>query len=139
MTDPQKRQLMLVLKEYSGQFHHGDCLGADEQANDMAVNSVRPIATNTPRYHIVIHPPSDDKIRAYCNPEGCEIRLEKPYITRNHEMIDETDRLIATPKTVQEELMGSGTWATIRYARKLKRPVMVIFPDGSFLSTGQWA
>lgn len=38
--------------------------------------------------------------------------------------------MIATPSSKEEELR-SGTWSTVRYARKLRRPVTLIYPDGS--------
>ena len=31
----------------------------------------------------------------------------------------------------QNEILRSGTWATIRYARKKSKKVMLIFPDGT--------
>jgi hypothetical protein len=33
--------------------------------------------------------------------------------------------LIATPESLTEELR-SGTWATIRYARKIKKPCLIL-------------
>ena len=31
------------------------------------------------------------------------------------------------------EQLRSGTWATVRHARKLKRPIVIINPDGTLL------
>lgn len=48
---------------------------------------------------------------------------------RNHDIVDATEWLIATPKKFEE--IRSGTWATVRYAKKVKKPVTIIWPDGS--------
>lgn len=52
------------------------------------------------------------------------------YIARNHAIVDACDELIATPGGTREELR-SGTWATVRYARKIRRMTTIIWPDGS--------
>lgn len=36
--------------------------------------------------------------------------------------------LIAAPRTLEEE-RRSGTWATIRYAKRCGRPVMILAPE----------
>jgi hypothetical protein len=43
--------------------------------------------------------------------------------------VDATGWLLAAPRTKTEE-QRSGTWATIRYARKLGRQVCLLWPDG---------
>ncbi len=104
------------------EFHHGDCKGADEQANFIA--SCRGL-------RIVIHPPNKSAKRAFCvtNSKG-EVRPTKGYIERNHDIVDETDMLVATPSTMKEEVR-SGTWATIRYARKQNKKIIILFPSGT--------
>jgi hypothetical protein len=108
------------------EFHHGDCVGADEQAHQIAKFYFK---------KIVVHPPIDPKYRAYTvselqawwNFNQYEIRDEDDYLVRNYDIVDETDILIAAPKTKEEELR-SGTWATIRYARKQGKPVFILEP-----------
>jgi len=41
------------------------------------------------------------------------------------------------PKGKVEEWRGSGTWATIRYARKVGKPVTIIYPDGEIQEENQ--
>ena len=41
--------------------------------------------------------------------------------------------LIAFPST-QFEIQRSGTWQTIRYARKLKKKILIIYPNGEQLN-----
>lgn len=59
-----------------------------------------------------------------------DIRDPLPPLERNHRIVDACDVLIACPKDAQEQLR-SGTWATVRYARKQGKRVIVITPDGT--------
>jgi hypothetical protein len=45
------------------------------------------------------------------------------------DIVVESELLIATPKEVKEQLR-SGTWATVRRARKVGIPIILITPDG---------
>lgn len=101
------------------EVHHGDCVGSDKTFHDIA--SAMKIKT-------IIHPPLNNTLRAYC--KGTIIKNEKPYIDRNHDIVDETNILIAFPSS-KIEILKSGTWATIRYARKQKKPILIIYPDGT--------
>lgn len=102
------------------EFHHGDCVGADAQAHDI----VRDIPAD---FYIVIHPPEFRAKRAFC--KGDEILDELPYLTRNKYIVEQTELLYACPGE-SEEVIRSGTWSTIRYARKLSVPITIIYPDG---------
>lgn len=101
------------------EFHHGDCIGADAQAHMVAFGL---------KFRIIVHPPIIDKKRAFCKGYS-EIRIQKPYFDRNHDIVDQTEILIATPGEAEEQLR-SGTWATIRYARKKGGHPVIIGPDG---------
>ena len=107
-------RLILSLKMI--EFHHGDCAGADSEAHDV----VRNMSKDT---EIVIHPPSNPSKRAF--KKGDVTRYELPYLERNTQIVQETRLLIAAPSSLQEELR-SGTWATIRYARKTGQPVLIL-------------
>jgi hypothetical protein len=102
------------------EFHHGDCVGADEIAHSIAV--VRKV-------NIVIHPPTSEKLRAHCSPG--KILPAKEFIKRNHDIVNVSDILIATPKEMGM-IIRSGTWATIRYAISKKKIVIVVFHDGAY-------
>lgn len=121
MTPEQSANLIEALQtlmRYSD-FHHGDCMGADAQAHEIAVSL---------RYRIILHPPSNSDKRAFCLAD--EARKPLGYLDRNTEIVKETEILIACPKEVTEQLR-SGTWSTVRRARKLNRNILVLFPDGS--------
>ena len=102
------------------EFHHGDCVGADAQAHGIAKWILN--------CKIHIHPPTNKIKRAFKS--GNVIYVEKPYSERNRNIVDICEFLIATPKSKLEEIR-SGTWATIRYARKKNKKMCIIYPDGS--------
>lgn len=110
-------------------LHHGDCVGSDAEAD---YDARRLGAT------IVIHPPNDDELRAFCDwSMPHEIRDLKPYLERNHDIVNEgVDGLIATPKEM-DEVLRSGTWSTIRYAHKVGRRLLIIYPDGTYDYEGE--
>ena len=86
-------------------FRHGDCYGADAYAHELAVK----------HFDVEIHPSNLDKQTAHCE-----------NYTRRHEPKAPLDRnrdIVALPTDPNKEVLRSGTWATIRYARKLGRPI----------------
>ena len=99
-------------------FHHGDCLGSDAYAHSIAKEL---------KYWIVVHPPQSKSLRAYC--QGNELMEELNYLERNWEIVRRCEILIALSST-NEEIMRSGTWATVRYARKSEKTVYLCGPDG---------
>jgi Na+-transporting NADH:ubiquinone oxidoreductase subunit NqrF len=120
MTEKQKQYFdALISKADIKEFHHGDCIGADTDAHN--------IISKRKEIQIHIHPPDNDSKRAYN--ESDYVYEHKPYLERNHDIVDAVDVMIATPKTEQEELR-SGTWATIRYARKAGKKLIIISPKG---------
>jgi len=112
---------VLVEMHPIAEFHHGDCVGADAEACDK-------VASHYGHEHLICHPPTNSRKQAYVK-SGQE-RPKKEYLVRNHDIVDETTILIGCPKE-SEEVLRSGTWATIRYAKKLNRMVIIVFPDGT--------
>lgn len=97
-------------------LHHGDCIGSDEQADEIAISM---------GWKIVVHPPINPKNRAWC--ENGDILQEKDYLVRNHDIVDACEVLVAAP--TGDEIGSSGTWATIRYARKQGKLVVILEPN----------
>lgn len=125
MTAKQKDALGSFLSGSSGELHHGDCIGADAEAHDIAMDL---------GYCPVIHPPSDYSHRAWCVVPKHLMRDEKTHFARNRDIVDETTALIAAPAEAEEQQRG-GTWYTVRYAKKRGKSVVVILPDGSIKQT----
>jgi|SRR5882724_4757120 len=120
MTDAQKVALRDFLRGGSGELHHGDCVGADSQAHDIADEC---------GYGVIIHPPTNYSRRAWREVPRHLMRPERPYLERNRVIVRETIALIATPAERNEQPRG-GTWYTVRYARKQGRVVVLILPSG---------
>ncbi len=123
MTRAQQDSVYKLLKKfypYFTEFHHGDCLGADIEAASLA---------HTLEYVIVCHPPIETKTRGWF-PKNTTINPEFDYIIRDQHIVDESRILIGTPHTPYE-IVRSGTWTTIRYARKLGREIYIVYPGGN--------
>lgn len=126
MSTPQYNALYALFGKFRlTEFHHGDCIGADDEAAKMVAHQL--FFQRTCR--IIGHPPTDDTHRAFFKHNDFE-RLAKPYLERNRDIVDACDVLIACPLEPEPQLRG-GTWSTINYARKVGKPVYVITPDGT--------
>lgn len=99
-------------------FAHGDALGADEMAHGIAT-----------AHGLTVHlyPCDIDTQRAFCR--ASVIHPARPPLERNRAIVDAVVGLFACPSC--EEHPRSGTWATVRYARTLGRPVVIVWPDGT--------
>lgn len=117
MSQHQKEQFVLKMLELSPvEFHHGDCEGADADAHLI-------VREFLPNVRIIIHPPEIMAKKACM--KGDEYRKPKAYLVRNQDIVNETEFLFAAPKSNEEELR-SGTWSTVRYARKVRRDIMIL-------------
>jgi hypothetical protein len=103
---------------YLGFFHHGDCVGADAEAAKLA----RGIG-----YKLYCHPPTNNVKRAFVECDYYD--PPRPYLIRNRVIVAECDLLIGCPGEHVERLR-SGTWSTLRYAKKVMKNLCIIFPDG---------
>ena len=113
ITVERRKSLQLRLRVFKDQgyteFHHGDCIGADETAHYYA---------DAMGFAIVIHPPLDSKARAFCQVNNAGVILEPDeYLIRNQAIVDACDLLIAMPRVIGKE-HRSGTWSTVWRARK---------------------
>lgn len=128
MTAAQEQVLRTILFAYgSAALHHGDCIGSDAQAHEIACALQR---------EVTIHPSTNCTYRAW--KPSPDIRTPKAYLTRNNDIVRETDMLIAAPAETTEQVR-SGTWSTVRFARKLGKQVFVIHDEavrGAHLATG---
>jgi predicted Rossmann-fold nucleotide-binding protein len=114
--------LRMIEKEDFEELHQGCCNGADE----MAV-----IACYDKNIKIIGHPPTNHKeLSETAVEKSSELMAEKEYLQRNKDIVDSSDILIAFPKGTQEETR-SGTWSTVRYARKKNARIVIIYPNGA--------
>ena len=111
MSQHQKEQFVIKLFDLDlTEFHHGDCKGADAEAHDI-------VREFFPNVKIVIHPPEKTYTQAF--KQGDFSHPVKPYIMRDRDIVRDSDYLIGAP--LDKEVLRSGTWTTIRYARKIGR------------------
>lgn len=102
-------------------FHHGDCVGADVEAAAMAHVLGIPV---------VRHPPTDPKMWARSSwGTACPAAS---YGERNAAIVAACDLLIAAPAGPERQ-RGSGTWWTVRMARRAGKSIQVIWMDGQIL------
>lgn len=122
MTVRQKERFTALIRAEAdvAEFHHGDCVGADEEAHNVVVHLPTKVK-------IVIHPPSNGR-RAFR--VGDEIRPLQEHLVRNRDIVDDSTALYATPSEFKEKTR-SGTWAMVRHARSIGCRVVLVFPDGS--------
>jgi hypothetical protein len=121
LTAVQKEAVKILLSDLKAEeLQHGDCVGADAEIHSLA---------EALGLRIVIHTPSDTKRRAHCRSD--HIEPPKPYLARDRAIVDATALLIATPAEQHGERLRSGTWTTVRYARKAGKRIIIVRPDGT--------
>lgn len=127
-TLPQRNAVATILECLDEtDLHHGNCIGSDEEIDAI----VRPMG-----YRIHLHRATTGRKQAKCDiREGFDVDYPaKAPLVRNRDVADPCHVLIATPGEMAE-ILGSGTWSTVRYARKRGKRVIIIFPDGSISDT----
>src|ERR1700693_4636790 len=95
-------------------FVHGGSEGADKQAHFIAKMLMVKI-----------------RVRPAVNcwwPDADDLTHSKPPLERNKDIVNDVQYMLACPAIFEEELR-SGTWATIRYAREIHKPLAIIWPD----------
>ena len=128
MSDKQKETFIRVVSELNelSEFHHGDCIGADDEAADIIADI---LPEEGHHIKIVCHPPIKEELRAFN--KSADITLQpKDYFARNRDIVDAADILIACPKESSRQSRG-GTWYTVDYAQKRGAKFLIIWPDGS--------
>ena len=114
-----KRILEILSQKLDFVGLHGDCIGADADFDSMC----KEVESKTR-----IRPCTFENIRAYCESE--EISEPKRPMQRNRDIVADANIMIACPPNDVEIKKGSGTWATIKFSRKAKKLLFIVFPDG---------
>ncbi len=115
MSKKQKDKLYAYLFDSKPtEFHHGDCIGADAEATDLAIQLGISIHS---------HPCTITNKRAF---KTYTVEYpEKNPLNRNKDIVNMSDILIVAPKSNTEELR-SGTWSTKRFAERFKKPFIIL-------------
>lgn len=113
MIEEQKynlRHLMLntdicpVTPGVRNEFHHGDCVGADAEAFEIAVEL---------GWETIAHPCDLEHLRAF-TASDIIMPVCRPLV-RNRAIVKACDVLAGAPRSLTD-VTRSGTWSTIRYA-----------------------
>lgn len=116
--------MMLSQIEHISEAHHGICIGADKEFHEMLAYMQKPLEIHG-------HPPSNTSKMAKLS-YPCDVMHEpKPYLERNRDIDNACTWLIAAPRGKEEQ--RSGTWNTVRYARRIGRPASIIMPDATII------
>lgn len=116
MTPWQKYELEILL-EGDDELHHGGCKGADVQAHEIALRK---------GCVVIIHPSNLRHWQGRC-PRSDRVLPPKDPLERNRDIVDSVDAVVAAPATIGE-VLRSGTWATIRYARQENKILAILEP-----------
>lgn len=123
LSEYQKDEVVCWLREIQPtEVHHGMCRGGDTDFHLLVLEGLDAHEGIVTDCKIIGHPPINKKdyVRVTCD----EYREEKDYLVRNKEIVDSVETLIACP--LGEETLRSGTWSTVRYARKQGKEVIII-------------
>ncbi len=101
MTQAQRAALADCVSALPARAVHGGAVGADEEFDAFLVRIGMP---------------------------AWDIEVAGPLV-RNRTIARSCDYLVAAPATT-EEVVRSGTWMTVRRARKFGKPIIILLPDG---------
>jgi hypothetical protein len=128
LSTAQRDALRLLLAtEGPREFHHGACRGADEEAVELADDALGDAVV------IVAHPQSfwPRLVSKIALNLSVSHRLRLPPRERNARIVAAVGKLVACPWAPEDADWKSGTWATVRIARRAGVPVVVVNRDGS--------
>lgn len=122
MTPAQRDALARCVAALPARAVHGGAVGADEEFNGFLIQAgMRP-------ENIDVYPASVGRWLLWSD-VGCTTYSVAPPLVRNRIIVRRCDYLVAAPATA-DEVVRSGTWATVRRARKVGRPIVILLPDG---------
>jgi len=120
MSDFQLLQLRILLSsaESIREVHHGGAKGGDAEFHFL-VRRLRP------DLKIIIHPATDGGQDVLIDAAGSIYLNPKRSQLRNRDIVQSSEVLIAAPASDIEPIR-SGTWATVRYARKTGKCAIIL-------------
>lgn len=121
LNEVQRLWVTFFLKEHQvNVLHHGDCVGGDDELAKMF---------HQKGTYVIAHPAHTiNKYKAKCQINDLILSPDDT-LARNQTIVRHSELVLGFPYTIEEEVR-SGTWFTIRHAKKLKVPVLVIKPNG---------
>lgn len=130
ITIAQKNQLLWAMRNRADRetvFHHGVCVGADQQFHMLLEQFLIDHPYVRPMWRLEMHPctlasmvATDLRVISLGIP--VTIHAPIPPLDRNIVMAQECHRLWATPVNLVPMHCG-GTWHTIRHVQRMQKPV----------------
>jgi len=117
-----------VRDNHPNEFHDGDCIGGDDQLFQSVMR-----LRQSPNYTIETHGhPCNLHTRLRAHNQHDVTHPIYPPLVRNRHIVNAVDWMLCGPHEYEEVFRGSGTWATIRYARHTLTPHTIVWPDGTW-------
>lgn len=111
------------------EVHHGCCVGADAEFHLLVIRNRVGGGGSCSWAEIHAHPSTLRGLTSAITLATADVTYDlKTPLDRNRAIVDACDVLIACPKGPEEQ--RSGTWSTVRYARRRGKPVVIVWPDG---------
>ncbi len=124
ITQPQADEVARLFRWLRDEFgvdtaRHGDCVRGDDTAAIIAAGlGLRTIA----------HPPDNDRYRAF---HVSDVVLPPaPYLDRDRDIVAGSAFLVACPRAPESAVQRSGTWYTVRRARRARIGLFVVATTG---------
>ena len=126
-SDDQKDRVKEILSQKRPkELHHGDRSGEEAEIHE--------IAKNVGGIEIHVHPPISRIGRAYAT--GEKMYPPKESATQLRDIVDPVTILLVCPKEYDGDGATGEPWAAVRYARKKKKNIYIILPDGTLEKEG---
>lgn len=103
-------------------IRHGASYGADFEFHAMWREEL-------PKRFADVWPCQLSRAKLFDGQNNVAVNPLMPPLQRNEEIVKRSKFLLAAPHREMEE-QRSGTWATIRCARRLKVPILIVWPRG---------
>lgn len=103
-------------------LHHSDRRGGDEQANQIAADL---------GVEIELHPPVNPVTRAFCSKGVIKEHAKRPSPHVYHDMVHMTDLTLVASDQGWDGMRTNWLWGVVRYALRVPKPVLILWPDGS--------
>lgn len=133
MTESQVTSLeqWVLLHQGWTEFHHGCCIGSDATAVSIFYDDRGALFDGV----IHGHPSNLTYLTSeFAVQKSDDLHSAKPPLERNRDIVTACDVLLACPKGAEE--IRSGTWASVRAARRAGKRVVIFWPDGAVTEKG---
>ena len=130
MTRQQENAVAEYLQRNTVIKHlNGACAGADREMFWLVINRCE-------QAEVTLLPGDLDQwywarwVSSICKQHKVTVAKWQTYQTRNRKIVNGSNKLLATPKE-NHEIARSGTWSTVRIARKAGLVPVIVWPNGN--------